>query len=497
MKIKLFKSISLAVALAFGLGTSAQCLNINGDMETFTGPIITSPNAASNMWINDNLDNWYVTHGSPTTGSLSPTTNMWMWSYSGAGEGVYTEYNFVAGQTYELCYDLWRDGTSNPTSEFRVQLSNAFTPYYGTSSAYPAPVGNQTLTTQPWTGTGTWVTIVETFTASANYGQLWMHPFLAGAPTPWQAACRIDNICVKAVAVDPCDFIPEFEVFYDEKCNVRFENTTVVPPGFTILSTTWDFGDGTTGSGSPIDHFYTIGGGGVYTVCMTVWMINKDGECCQLTVCKKIDGPECDPCDWIRNLRFDVTGTNPITFNASGLPSGLYNLLGYHWNFGDGSFGTGNPVTHPYATGGGYYVCLTVYYYDPETRTCCSFEYCMDVEVGDPVFADGGGKAPIKILQEGVNYENESIDGKLPTFETVVISPNPSNGEFELRLKNGGAINTMAVYDQAGKLVHSSTNTQNTTRFNMDLTKLESGAYIIIINEADDATRQFSKLIIE
>jgi hypothetical protein len=174
----------------------------------------------------------------------------------------------------------------------------------------------------------------------------------------------------------------------------------------------------------------------------------------------------------------------------------LYALLGYHWDFGDGNFGTGNPVSHTYASGGAYKVCVTLYYYDPEKRICCSERVCIEVEAKDPKEADvprimqGGG------LEEGVNYENHN-DGKITTMNEVIVSPNPSTGAFEVRLQDGGAVNTITVYDQAGKMIYNTTNTQNTNRVNADLKHLEAGVYMIIINETDDITRSFSKLIIQ
>jgi hypothetical protein len=491
MKKRLFNLFGIGAALLFSSQVSAQCLNVNGDFESFTGPIITSPNTASNAWINDDLDNWYVSHGSPTTGS-SPTTNMWMWSYYGTGEGVYTEYSFVAGQTYELCYSVWRDGTSNPTSEVRVELSNGLTPQYSTGTTVPTPAGNQSLTTQPWTGTGSWVTITETFTASNNYNQLWFYPYLAGAPTPWQAACRIDSVCVKPVVVDPCAFEPVFEVSYEEECVVNFTNTSFIPTGLTVLETYWDFGDGNTATGANVSHYY--GTGGVYNVCMTVWVINEDGECCQLTYCREIDAPDCPPCEWIERAEITVTGTNPFTFSVSGLPTGMYDILGYYWDFGDGNTATGQTVNHTYAAGGGYLVCVTIYYYDPETRECCSITICIDVEAGDVVIVDDGDRRSPD-LESGTNYENDPQPG-LTTGNLLVVTPNPTDGAFLIHLENDDLIQTVVVFSSAGQEVYRAENNEQSGRMSIDLKHLDKGSYIIVVNENDSEKRQIEKVII-
>lgn len=486
MRKRIIKSFCLLVVLAFTSSLQAQCLNINGDMESYT----SSP-VSGNAWINNDLTNWSVSHGTPTI-ITSPDMEMWMWSYYGDGEGVYTNYSFTSGQTYQLSYDLWRDGTSNPSSLFRVELTNGLTP--GTGSSFnPPPVPSQPLTTQPWVGTGSWVTITETFVAGA-YNQIWFYPDLAGAPTPWQAACRIDNICITEVSTNPCEFEPRFDVFYDEECNVRFENTTSIPSGLTILETYWDFGDGTTGTGSTIDHFFEMGG--VYNVCMTVWVINEDGECCKREFCMEIDAPHCEPCEWIRNAVIEIDGTNPFTFSVNGLPSGMYSILGYHWDFGDGTTGTGNPVNHTYASGGGYVVCLTIYYYNPETRECCNFRVCIDVEASDGGGGADDGDVRSPIIEEGVNYEESNI-GLQPSMDNMVIAPNPNDGTFEIYTKDGEIINTITIYDPAGKVVYSNDSSQELARVSFALESMEPGMYIIVINENNDLNRQFSKLIIE
>ncbi|WP_070138611.1 PKD domain-containing protein [Crocinitomix algicola] len=479
-----FKNLLLLTSIGISSIAGAQCLNVNGDMESYT----SSP-VSGNAWINNHLTNWAVSHGTPSI-QTSPDMEMWMWSYYGDGEGVYTNYTFTPGQSYQLTYDLWRDGTSNPNSLFRVALATGLTPSGGGTFTPPSPT-TQPLTTQPWTGTGSWVTVTETFVAGAGFDQVWFYPDLTGAPTPWQAACRIDNVCITELAVDPCGFEPRFEVIYDDECNIRFINTSYIPSGLTILDTQWDFGDGTTGSGSTVDHFYV--NGGTYKVCMTVWVINEDGECCKLRFCMDIDAAGCDPCEWMHYLKIEHTGTNPITFNAANLPAGMYDILGYHWSFGDGTYGTGNPVEHTYSSGGGYTVCLTVYYYDPEKERCCSFETCIEVEASDP--KKSMAPNPI-ILEEGVNYEEAPQPG-LVNYDEVVVAPNPSNGKFEIYTKDQSVINNVVIYDLTGKVIYESNELNDNSRTQISLKNIESGTYFIVINQNDAVNRKYQQLIIK
>ena len=483
------KTLGLCIALFFGLGASAQCVNTNGNMETYT-----SQPVQGNVWINNSLTNWNVSHGSPSIG-LTPTTHIWMWSWNKKGEGMFTNYAFTSGTTYEISYRLWRDAVSDPTSIFRVALTTGL--LGSGSTSIPSPATNQSLNTQTWAGAaGNWVTITQTITAGANYNQLWFHPYLATSATNvGQAACRIDDICIKVIPKDPCDFKPQLSVKKND-CTITAINTTSIPTGFTILETYWNFGDGTTGTGSILDHFYTTEG--TYKLCMTVWMINKDGECCKKIICKEIEAPTCNPCELIEKAEIITTGSNPFNFSIAGLPNGLYSVLGYQWNFGDGTVGTGNPINHSYYKPEIYKVCVTIYYYDPNEKRCCSVELCIDVTVKEGV----ENVDKMKLIKNnnfinGVNYEEDQKARQISAANQLILSPNPTNGEFEIRLKDNGVINAITVYNQIGTTVYKVENINTNALYKMNLSSLKKGTYIVIINEMDDSNRSFSKLIIK
>jgi hypothetical protein len=219
---------------------------------------------------------------------------------------------------------------------------------------------------------------------------------------------------------------------------------------------------------------------------MTVWMINKDGECCKKTVCLDVFAEKCEPCEMIKNAKIGVSGSNPFTFTALNLPPGVF---GYFWDFGDGNTGAGSPINHTYASGGTYTVCLTVFYYDPEKRECCSYRVCEKVEARDVRVVDADipvdGRAPI-----------EGDGAGQITPENIVLSPNPNNGEFVMSTKDGSAINTISIFDQSGKLVYSIKSISG-NRLNLDLKQLDKGMYLIIVNEEDEMNRQFSKVVIQ
>lgn len=122
-----------------------------------------------------------------------------------------------------------------------------------------------------------------------------------------------------------------------------------------IASYSWDFGDGTTGSGMiPAAHTYTCG---IYVVELTVtdYWGNEDYATQIITV------GEAGTTEVIIQVTPDPpTGNVPfiVYFDASGTDCGCGAT--YSWDFGDGSTGTGVTASHTYTDNGTYIVILTV-----------------------------------------------------------------------------------------------------------------------------------------
>ncbi|WP_276134514.1 PKD domain-containing protein [Polluticoccus soli] len=124
-------------------------------------------------------------------------------------------------------------------------------------------------------------------------------------------------------------------------------NNLANTPGITY---TWVFGDGTSATGSPVSHVYPTNGSFIVKLissassvpCIdsttsSVYITNKVG--CQSTISKT----------------YYANGI--VTFSAT--TSGGNAGKTYTWQFGDGSSGTGNPITHQYVANGTYSVTLS------------------------------------------------------------------------------------------------------------------------------------------
>jgi PKD repeat protein len=123
--------------------------------------------------------------------------------------------------------------------------------------------------------------------------------------------------------------------------SVVFDASASAP---NITTYTWNFGDGTNGTGVNPTHVY--GTGGNYTVTLVVANLCGSTNTIVQTIstCSSISG------------QF-TTGINGLTVNFS-TNSVLGNGLQFGWLYGDGNTGTGAAPSHTYAADGAYTVQL-------------------------------------------------------------------------------------------------------------------------------------------
>jgi PKD repeat protein len=140
-----------------------------------------------------------------------------------------------------------------------------------------------------------------------------------------------------------------------------------LPAGHHMQNTIY-FGDGTSatisGNFNPAYHNYSAAG--TYSVKLITTIIDSAGS--SVTCIDSVVHPltiTSMPCGTIWST---VTGAGgSATFTASN-PGGASGLV-YTWYFGDGTTGTGNPVTHVYSTNGSFSVTC----YDTSATNICSY----------------------------------------------------------------------------------------------------------------------------
>lgn len=121
----------------------------------------------------------------------------------------------------------------------------------------------------------------------------------------------------------------------------------------TIVSYTWDFGDGNTlvTSGSTTSHTYTAGG--TFTVTLTVTDdMGAIGDTSQPVSVTTNVAPTANFTSTCTNLTCNFDGTASSDSDGS--------IVSYTWTFGDGTTGTGAIVSHTYAAAGTFTITLTV-----------------------------------------------------------------------------------------------------------------------------------------
>lgn len=135
-------------------------------------------------------------------------------------------------------------------------------------------------------------------------------------------------------------------------------------PSSVFNNVQWTFGDGTSGTGSFIQHTYP--GPGTYTACAMEVMPSGSVIC---SSCVNVVIPFGVNCNYSAS---PIQGVNlGMLFSAPSVPNVLYN-----WNFNDGTppvVSSSNSVSHVFTTPGTYNVCLTLSQAGNTICTSCQF----------------------------------------------------------------------------------------------------------------------------
>jgi chitodextrinase len=126
--------------------------------------------------------------------------------------------------------------------------------------------------------------------------------------------------------------------------------------GNPIAAYSWNFGDGSRGTGITATHTYATAG--TYVVTLTIG--DALGRAAQQSESLTVSAG-ADPTAAFASSPSDSAVRQPVNFNAAGSKAAPgHTIRGYEWDFGDGTFGSGITASHAYGLARSYVVTLTV-----------------------------------------------------------------------------------------------------------------------------------------
>ncbi len=189
----------------------------------------------------------------------------------------------------------------------------------------------------------------------------------------------------------------------------------------SIVSYSWSFGDGGTGTGVKTTHTYTVAG--QYSVTLSVTdNLGATTLSSQQTVNV---GAGTGPTAVFSNSPTTPVAGTATNFNANASKAATgHSIVGYDWDFGDGSSGSGATISHTYAQSGGYNVTLIVT--DDQGRTSVLTQTVSvatsapqaaftstpgSPHVGDVISFDASSSSVAIIGRTIVSYQWDFLDG--------------------------------------------------------------------------------------
>ncbi len=207
---------------------------------------------------------------------------------------------------------------------------------------------------------------------------------------------------------------------------------------------TWDFGDGTTGTGKVATHTYTKGGN--YKATLTV--DDGKGTPCSTASASVPVTINSAPSVSVDDAQPTCVGKTVAIAATASDPDG--DAVKLTWDFGDGTTQTGGSnVTHTYAKGGFYVVTVTAD--DGKGGSCSVASDTAYVRV-NTVPAANAGKNQVCCLDEQVEFDGTAstdADGNVLTYKWNFGDGNTAEGAkvSHTYRKNGAYKVTLTVND--------------------------------------------------
>jgi PKD repeat protein len=308
----------------------------------------------------------------------------WDYGDGSTGTGNTSSHSYPSAGNYIVCMTVvdTSSGTGiTCTSCFPVVISGGHASVCSfTASSSPAGGGAIVFTATSSTGSGS--TINWSFgDGHSGQGNTVTHNYQSSGLFQ---VCMTETNNLGTILCTYCDTIA-VNVIPGNNCHFTYTGTSAsyLDILFSAQATstgtmTWDFGDGSTGTGTTVNHTYAADG--IYNVCNTLTDSAGNILChtCQLVNIRNPHQPACDA-DFqavslgLMGYFIDLSTVDPATAS-------------YSWDFGDGNSSTLRFPQHQYSAPGAYTVCLNV------ADSNCTDQYCstlvVDTTINNPVFCN-------------------------------------------------------------------------------------------------------------
>ena len=217
---------------------------------------------------------------------------------------------------------------------------------------------------------------------------------------------------------------------------VQFDGSASSDPDGTIASYSWDFGNGTTGTGATPSATYTEAG----TFNVTLTVTDDAGETNSVSTTVEIVAAANQPPVANPGGPYNGTVDSVVQFDGSASSDPDGTIASYNWDFGNGTTGTGATPSATYTEAGTFNVTLTVTDDVGETNSVSTTVVVVAAANQPPVANPGGpynGIAGVAVQFNG--SASSDPDGSIVSY----------NWDFGNGTTGTGATPT-TIYTEAG-----------------------------------------------
>ena len=391
-------------------------------------------------WTSNNI-------GNDSTHFLAADTNHlavhgWSFGDGNVASGTNVIHHYASSGTYTVCFYSIIPGTACADTVCQAVVVTGTAACHITATWTSTIVGNDSihfaasdtnhLATHIWHfGDGTTATgitnVIHHYAAAGTY-QVCFYSYISGT------LCA-DTVCQAVVVTgsSPCPINHAWTFNVIGTDSVRF----IAADTNSSATHTWNFGDGTTGSGTNVIHQYTTRGD--YTVC---FYVNIPGTACSDSLCQLVAVGA--PCNLSAAWTYHIYSGDSLSCVAADTNSAVDHI----WTMNGNTIINATSMNLLFQAGGTYYVCLNV----SISGTNCIDSLCQSVTI------------------------YVGIDELSASRPAITVTPNPFNQYTSIKVDGDVDAYEMNVYDVVGKLMRHEAANANT--FNFERGNLASGMYL-------------------